>query len=198
MKLIIARIKQSSKLALLAVKDWQSIETCLLRLRRELGGIISAFEFWDASALEMVLRHANGARSPFAESTSTPFYLLIESQTNTESDQFDEAVGNLLETHSEAVQDAIIADTPSLVQAFWHLREGIPEACSKEGKVYKYDVTTPLPQMYDVVEQTRKRLANDANVIKVTGYGHLGDGIPTLFIFWPYICHIESLKDVRI
>lgn len=125
----------------------------------------------------MVLTHANDARSPFSEATKTPFYLLIESQTSFESDHFEEAVANLMEEQSESVVDAIVADTPSQVQAFWHLREGIPEACSKEGKVYKYDVTTPLSQMYDVVEKTRELLKGDDNVIKVTGYGHLGDGI---------------------
>ncbi|CAE7211770.1 D2HGDH, partial [Symbiodinium microadriaticum] len=43
--------------------------------------------------------------------------------------------------------------------------------------VYKYDVSLPLPRMYELVEDTRARL-RDAGVeesAKTAGYGHLGD-----------------------
>jgi FAD/FMN-containing dehydrogenase len=43
----------------------------------------------------------------------------------------------------------------------WRIREGISEALSKAGAVYKYDISLPLPQLYDLVEDTRARLKDE-------------------------------------
>lgn len=58
----------------------------------------------------------------------------------------------------------------------WNLRENIPEACSKEGAVYKYDLSIPLGDLYDIVEELRQRLKGHPLVKEVLGYGHIGDG----------------------
>lgn len=56
----------------------------------------------------------------------------------------------------------------------------IPEACSKAGAVYKYDVSIPVPKLYTLVEDMRARLKAeglmDNLVEEVIGYGHVGDG----------------------
>ena len=43
------------------------------------------------------------------------------------------------------------------------------------GPVYKYDLSLPVAKIYDIVEETRKRVRShkDATVV---AYGHLGDG----------------------
>ncbi|MQM05947.1 hypothetical protein Taro_038760 [Colocasia esculenta] len=51
--------------------------------------------------------------------------------------------------------------------------EGITEALMKAGAVYKYDLSLPLDELYNIVEEMRSRLGDSA---KVLGYGHLGDG----------------------
>lgn len=43
----------------------------------------------------------------------------------------------------------------------------------KAGAVYKYDVSIPVENLYNLVEEMRSKLGDAANVI---GYGHLGDG----------------------
>ncbi|XP_058086759.1 D-2-hydroxyglutarate dehydrogenase, mitochondrial isoform X2 [Magnolia sinica] len=50
---------------------------------------------------------------------------------------------------------------------------GITEALAKAGAVYKYDLSLPVEQIYNIVEEMRLRLGQSA---KVLGYGHLGDG----------------------
>ncbi len=67
--------------------------------------------------------------------------------------------------------------------SLWKLRESISEALSKEGYVYKYDVSLPVSQMYELVDKTRMRLQNSS--AKVVGYGHLGDGNLHLNIVCP-------------
>ena len=39
---------------------------------------------------------------------------------------------------------------------------------------WQYDLSLPLPKMYDLVLDMRKKLGT--RVTNVTGYGHLGDG----------------------
>ena len=64
----------------------------------------------------------------------------------------------------------------------WALREGITEAISKEGKVYKYDISIPLQAFKEVIDMTRehvrsKGLLREGAVRHVLGYGHVGDGM---------------------
>lgn len=82
---------------------------------------------------------------------------------------------------SETVTDGVLADNETQLQSLWALREGIAEAAGKAGKVYKYDLSIPVSEMYDVVIAMRKRfedlgLFENGSVKDVVGYGHLGDG----------------------
>lgn len=57
----------------------------------------------------------------------------------------------------------------------------MPEAVSKEGKAYKYDISVPLSSFQEVVDATREQLQRKGllheNAVKhVLGYGHVGDG----------------------
>lgn len=58
----------------------------------------------------------------------------------------------------------------------WALRERITEALSRDGYVYKYDLSLPLDRLYDLVSDLRARLGLHAK--HVVGYGHLGERGP--------------------
>lgn len=60
----------------------------------------------------------------------------------------------------------------------WSLRESLPEAAGKLGRVYKYDLSMPVKDMYSLVEEARERFKEKGiDEIKTTvGYGHIGDG----------------------
>ena len=90
------------------------------------------------------------------------------------------------------VTDGVLAQDTTQLQSLWSIRETIGESAGKAGSVYKYDVSVPVGQMYDVVEKVRKRLGeagllgNDwegrlgvyegGRVLAAMGYGHMGDG----------------------
>lgn len=59
------------------------------------------------------------------------------------------------------------------VQALWALRERITEALSRDGYVYKYDISLPVERLYDLVPDLRARLGPRAK--HIVGYGHLGE-----------------------
>lgn len=97
----------------------------------------------------------------------------------------------------------------------WSFRELIPEAVSKAGKVYKYDVSVPVRKFKEIPDIVRSRLAEkgllrgkgettgegEAKVVDVYGYGHFGDGEfslgvlspPPLPMSWATLDLIQSL-----
>lgn len=78
-------------------------------------------------------------KNPFAE--PSPFYILIEthgSNTAHDTEKLSTFLENLME--KEIIVDGSVAQDESQVKGMWAIREGIPEACSKDGVVYKYDV----------------------------------------------------------
>jgi len=61
-----------------------------------------------------------------------------------------------------------------VVQALWRLREEITPSLLDDGHCYKYDVSLPLSDYYDLVEVMRDRLKSVTT--RVVAYGHIGDG----------------------
>ncbi|KAK3032279.1 hypothetical protein RJ639_036236 [Escallonia herrerae] len=162
----------SVNLAFLACKDYSSCQKLLLAAKRKLGEILSAFEFLDTQALDLVLKHLEGARNPLPTSMHN-FYILMETTGSNESYDKEKLEAFLLHSmEGGLISDGVLAQDINQASSFWHIREGLPEALMKAGAVYKYDLSLPVEKMYDLVEEMRIRLGPAANVV---GYGHLGD-----------------------
>lgn len=167
------RRSSSKNVLFLGLKDYPSVRETFVQASNSLGEILSAVEFVDQKAVETVLDQTPGTRYPLGE--PFPFHVLIEtSGSNSEHDSdklnlfLDEVMTGGL------VQDGVLAQDEAQAHALWTLREGVGPACSSLGLVYKYDISIPIDQMYDIVEETRKRLSGHKDVL-VVGYGHLGD-----------------------
>ncbi|KAG0358270.1 hypothetical protein BG005_002552 [Podila minutissima] len=168
--------------ALLGLNTFDQVQSAFKRSKEELSEILSAFEFWDRASIDLVKEHlAAGANNPLQ--SAHDFYVLIET-SGSNKDHDDEKLGNYLEglMGDDIVQDGVVAQDTTQVRNLWAIREGIPEACSKSGAVYKYDISMPVPVLYQMVEDMRDRLekagaVGDGKLVKsVIGYGHVGDG----------------------
>lgn len=53
------------------------------------------------------------------------------------------------------------------------MRERITEALTHDGYTYKYDISLPVEQLYQLVTDMRERLQGRAK--SVVGYGHVGE-----------------------
>ncbi|KAF9922162.1 hypothetical protein FBU30_007765 [Linnemannia zychae] len=168
--------------ALLGLDTFDQVQAAFKRSKNELSEILSAFEFWDKAAIKLVKEHlVAGANDPL-ESLHN-FYVLIET-SGSNKDHDDEKLNNYLEglMSDEIVQDGVVAQDSTQIYNLWAIREGIPEACSKAGAVYKYDISMPVPVLYQAVEDMRSRLVqknafgDDKMFTSVIGYGHVGDG----------------------
>ncbi|CAA0839247.1 D-2-hydroxyglutarate dehydrogenase-mitochondrial [Striga hermonthica] len=163
----------SINLAFLACEDYASCQKLLSEAKRKLGEILSAFEFLDINAMDLVLKHLDGLRDPLPSSRHN-FYVLIETTGSMESHDKEKLESFLLQCmESGLLKDGVIAQDVNQASSFWRIREGISEALLKAGAVYKYDLSLPPEKMYDLVEEMRGQLGNEANVV---AYGHLGDG----------------------
>lgn len=87
----------------------------------------------------------------------------------------------LLTADKPLINTGVLSQSPAQFSSLWALREGVPEAVSKEGKAYKYDISVPVSTFKEVMDATRhhlqsKGLMGDKAVKSVVGYGHVGDG----------------------
>ncbi|XP_031224383.1 D-2-hydroxyglutarate dehydrogenase, mitochondrial isoform X4 [Mastomys coucha] len=105
----------------------------------------------------------------------SPFYVLVET-SGSSAGHDSEKLTNVLEQvlNSGLVTDGTMATDQRKVQMLWALRERITEALSRDGYVFKYDLSLPVERLYDLVIDLRTRLGPRAK--HVVGYGHLGDG----------------------
>ncbi|XP_038195494.1 D-2-hydroxyglutarate dehydrogenase, mitochondrial isoform X2 [Arvicola amphibius] len=134
----------------------QTFSTC----KGMLGEILSAFEFMDAECMKLVGQHlhlTNPVQGSSAGHDTEKLTSVLEQVLN-----------------SGLVSDGTIATDQRKVQMLWALRERITEALSRDGYVFKYDISLPVEQLYDLVIDLRTRVGPRAK--HVVGYGHLGDG----------------------
>ncbi|ETO13538.1 hypothetical protein RFI_23834 [Reticulomyxa filosa] len=177
----------SYNLLFLALPSFANALKVKLLAKRVLNEIISAIEFADFQSLKFPLTYLHNRCSFPLEGkyTDYPFYMLIE--TSGSNDTHDkEKLTQLIETlfNEKLISAGTIAQDMGQFRSIWTLREGIgPGIGESKRACYKYDVSLPLYQMYDVVENCRVRveemLGHDTikrGEIDVVGYGHLGDG----------------------
>lgn len=196
---------------ILALPTFENVLPLFKLARRDLSEILSAFEYIDRAAYDLSVKHGQGKGLSNDEIEGAECFVLLE--TSGGKKEHDEEVripsadaeplidvlpskklNSLLETLLESEQPLIttgaLSQTPSQFASLWRLREGVPEAVSKEGKVYKYDISVPIGSFKEVVDTTkeqlrRKGLLCEGAVRHVVGYGHVGDGelifISTLF-----------------
>eukprot|EP00884_Botryococcus_braunii_P004609 jgi/Botrbrau1/14149/Bobra.182_3s0090.2 len=158
----------------LALPSFSAALQVLVKARRQLGEVLSAFEFLDADSQALTLEHLEGVRAPLPASSS-PFYLVVEtSGSNGQHDyaKIESFLGGLME--EGLVEDGTIAQDSVQAAGIWAIREGITVALKHAGAVYKYDISLPTSKMYELVEVMRGRLSHLP--VRVVGYGHLGDG----------------------
>lgn len=167
--------------AFFGLESFEKVQRAYREAKSQLSEILSAFELMDSRSQDLVHEVTNKTRPLEGEH---PFYCLIEtSGSNTDHDQ--EKLERFLEhvMGEEIVSDGVLAQDETQMQSLWSWREGIPECLGHWGGVYKYDVSIPLSQLYDLVEDTRERLSSaglvgmedDKPVVAVVGYGHMGD-----------------------
>lgn len=165
--------------AYFGLESYEKVQKAFKEAKVQLGEILSAFELMDAESQRFV-HEKTGNKRPLEG--DHPFYCLVEtSGSNGEHD--NEKLESFLEhvMGEEIVTDGVVAQDDTQIAELWSWREGITEAIGHNGGTYKYDLSIPIKNLYQIAEDTRERL-NEKGLIGegkpalgVVAFGHMGD-----------------------
>jgi D-lactate dehydrogenase (cytochrome) len=148
----------------------------LLNLVQErTGGAATSFELIARIAIDFALRHGRGVRDPLPE--PHPWYVLLE-LSSPAREGLRATLEDLLTTAADQglVTNATIAESLEQTNAFWHLRETLPETQKPEGGSIKHDVSVPVAAMPDFLDQASTAVTALIPGARPCPFGHLGDG----------------------
>lgn len=167
--------------AFFGLESYDKVISAFREAKSQLSEILSAFELMDGKSQSFV-KNVSGNAHPLEG--EYPFYCLIEtSGSNGEHDNakleafLEDVMGK------EIVADGVLAQDETQVKALWRWREGITEVMNHWGGVYKYDVSIPQDELYQLVDDCQKHLEEKGLVgdddsfpaLAAVGYGHMGD-----------------------
>jgi FAD/FMN-containing dehydrogenase len=162
--------------ALVALAGAEAALALFHRLGSSLGDALTAFELIPRIAVDFCRAHIPGSVDPF--DAPHPAYVLLRLASLREDeglrDALEDALGAALE--DGGIEDAVIAASDSQAQAFWHLRESIPEAQKHEGGSIKNDVSVPVSQVPSFIARATAACEAALPGIRVVAFGHVGDG----------------------
>jgi FAD/FMN-containing dehydrogenase len=162
--------------AFVAVPDPGAAVALLARLRDASGDRVSSFELIPRIAVELTSRHIAGVRDPLE--TPYPWYVLCELTSSRAADPLEELLEQSLAgaLEEKLVLDAAVARNARDREAFWKLRETIPEAQRQDGGSLKHDISVPVSSIPDFIERGSRWIADNVPDGRLVSYGHVGDG----------------------
>jgi FAD/FMN-containing dehydrogenase len=137
---------------------------------------VTSFELIPRVGIELTTKHIPGVVDPL--SAPSAWYVLAELSSSRAGEPLDEILQKTLEDALAAgwVSDAAVAQSDREREAFWRLRESIPEAQRKDGASLKHDISVPVSQVPRFIDVAGAWVAQHVPQGLLVAYGHLGDG----------------------
>ncbi|KAF2220625.1 hypothetical protein BDZ85DRAFT_275655 [Elsinoe ampelina] len=171
---------EAINVAYFGLSSYDKVQRAFREAKKKLGEILSAFELMDGSS-QRLFSTVSGTKLPLEG--EHPFYVLIETAGSNGEHDSEKLEAFLEHVMSEAiVDDGVVAQDGAQQGQLWRCREGVTETLGHWGGVYKYDLSIPIAQLYDLVTEMKQRMADrdligeGKPVVDVVGYGHMGDG----------------------
>jgi FAD/FMN-containing dehydrogenase len=138
------------------------------------GSAVTTFEITPRFGVDIAVKHM-GCRDPLAG--MHPWYVLIELSSASDAG-LETTAESLLAEAIEAglVEDAALATSLDVRNAFWRIREGMSEAQGVEGGSIKHDVSVPVAAVPRLIETVNAELEAFLPGVRPFPFGHLGDG----------------------
>ncbi|EPY41543.1 actin interacting protein-like protein [Angomonas deanei] len=191
----LAPLPKSRQVTLFRLPNFESVLQLYQLAQEHLAECLSAFEVMDGECLTPTAQEQipfakisnNGSFQSGDNYHSAYFVILIETNGSVEEHDFaklsqfiehaEEKFGTAITTPG---QEPILSQSGEQREQLWSLRENTPIHLAKDGLIYKFDVSFPLHQFYNIVEYTRELLYRTHHFhpeeVYVMGYGHFGDG----------------------
>jgi FAD/FMN-containing dehydrogenase len=139
---------------------------------------LTGFEFMTPASMSPVSDYYPQFARPAGLGSAEQSCVLLE-VSHAESEQAaTEMLERVLEIAMERglVVDALVAQSMQQAQAFWDLREHITMAAAEDGLQVKFDIALPISAIADFCDVTEAKLRLAYPGIRLSNFGHLGDG----------------------
>jgi len=159
-----------------AIPDPDAAIALLSHLRAEIGDRISAFEIISRHCIELVLKHIPGTRDPLAAPAAWYFLTNVDDPAVDPGlrDAVEQALAGAIE--KGLVSDVALAESAAQAQAFWRIRETIPEASKSDGLLYRHDISVPISGIPAFITEAGAALEKQFPGVRIICFGHIGDG----------------------
>ncbi len=139
-----------------------------------MGDAVSAFEIIHRQSFDFLAETGLDVARPFE--TAPEWCVLVDVGLPAGLEP-DAALEDLFATALEKglVSDGVIASSLAQRQAFWHIRESIPEANRQIGSISSHDISVPLSMIPEFIVQGAPAIA-EIGEFRINCFGHLGDG----------------------
>jgi FAD/FMN-containing dehydrogenase len=147
----------------------------LQHLQDRLGETLSGFEIMARRGLDFLADKLPQVARPVAD--PGPWSVLIEAGAGRGAGlgaRFESALADAIE--AGLAGETLIAQNAAQRDAFWRVRESIPEANRLIGAVTSHDLSLPLSQIPAFIARADAALAAIDPGLRVNAFGHLGDG----------------------
>ena len=142
--------------------------------KKRMGPSVTTFELLPRLSIEMSVVHMGG-REPLTQNHD--WYVLMELSSASDPHLQERCETLLAEAlEHDIIQDAVLATSLDQRNAFWRLREMLPEAQGFEGGSIKHDISVPLSDVPDFIERVDAELLAWMPGCRPMPFGHLGDG----------------------
>lgn len=168
------RVAPAARALWLTLADLGQLVPLVERARERCLGLLAALEFIDQSAVEALALAQAEVRPPAPEGA---MHLLVA----TEASDGDVAEGALVALAEDALTlglaaDAVLAQDERERRALWRVREALPEAIGRLGRVRRYDVAVPLSTLPDLMAAVKDAIVARALPARPVFYGHVAEG----------------------
>jgi FAD/FMN-containing dehydrogenase len=167
---------RSTATAFAAVPSVQAAVELLAYLREASGDRISSFELIPRIGIDLTTRHIPNVRDPLQERHE--WHVLVEITSSRATENLNELLTDALAAtfESNLVLDAVVAQNDREREAFWKIRETIPEAQRLDGASLKHDISLPITSLADFVATAGGWIRANVPEGQLVAYGHVGDG----------------------
>ena len=168
-------LPHSRAVAFVGLADPEKAVALMRLARARRGQELVTFELLPRIGLDFALAYSRAARDPLGGRHR--WYVLIEIASQA-TGGLDEALTELLGEALEAglIEDASVAASLAQREAFWRIRETMPDAQKPQGGSIKHDVSTPLGAIPAFIAEATAAVEAFMPGARVVCFGHLGDG----------------------
>lgn len=160
--------------ALMVVRDPHAALELLALSGDVMGGQVSAFELMHRQGLDFLAEVGPEVRIPFADSPE--WMVLIDVGCVAGLNPADALEGLFADAFERGlVTDGVIAQSGAQRDAFWAIRENIPEANRRIGSVSSHDISVPVGRIPEFIKRGGQALAQ-IDTFRINCFGHVGDG----------------------